>query len=148
MNKAIFIGRVGGDAELRYTPQGKAVASFSMALDNGKDGNGNKREPTWIKATMWESRAEKFAQYITKGKLVYVSGPVGAEAWTDKNSGDAKAKITVTVHEFEFCGGGKDEDGEQQSPNPNAPSRQNHSQVPPSDDYYAGTQITDDDIPF
>lgn len=142
MNKGIFIGRVGTDAELRYTQQGKAVASFSMALDTGKDSNGDKKPPVWIKATLWEKRAESLAQYITKGKLVYVSGPVGTESWTDKQSGEVKSKITVTVQEFEFCGGGKSEDGGQ-APNPHAPS---HNNAMP--DYESATQITDDDIPF
>ena len=149
MNKGIFIGRVGADAELRYTPQGKAVASFSMALDNGKDANGEKKAPTWIKATLWENRAEKLAQYITKGKMVYVSGPVSCEAWIDKNSDDAKAKLTVNVHEFEFCGGSnKDDEGGGHSPNPNAPSNRNSANSNAPTDYEAATQITDDDIPF
>ena len=105
MNKGIFIGRVGGDAELKTTSSGKAVASFSMAIDNGKDREGQKRQPSWIKATLWEKRAESLAQYITKGKLVYVEGPVSIETWVDKGDGSAKGKLCVTVREFEFCGG-------------------------------------------
>ena len=58
MNTAVFAGRVGTDAELNYTKSGKAVASFSIAIDNGKDQDGNKREATWIKAVLWEKKAE------------------------------------------------------------------------------------------
>ncbi len=115
MNQATFIGRVGGDAELKTTSTGKAVASFSMALDNGKDKEGQKRQPTWVKATLWERRAESLAQYITKGKLVYVAGPVSIETWVDKSDGSAKGKLCVTVREFEFCGGG-DKKEEQAEP--------------------------------
>lgn len=134
MNKGIFIGRVGGDAELKRTTSGKAVASFSMALDNGKDNEGQKRNPTWIKATLWEKRAESLAQYITKGKLVYVEGPVSIETWASKQDGSAQGKICVTVREFEFCGGTKSEEGgDRQEPT-----------VQPT----GGSTITDDDIPF
>lgn len=147
MNKAIFIGRVGGDAELHYTPGGKAVASFSMALDNGKDSEGNKRQPTWVKATLWEKRAESLAQYITKGKLVAVEGPVGAEAWVDKQSGEAKCKIVITVREFEFCGGTKaqeSDESQQGSGYGRSQGGPDYDQAPARD----SGEITDDDIPF
>lgn len=142
MNKGVFVGRVGQDAEMRYTQSGTAVASFSLALDNGKDKEGEKRQPTWIKAVMWDKRAESLAQYVTKGKLVIVVGPVSTEAWTDKNSGDAKSKIVVTVNEFEFGGGGKDDKSDTDSQPQTTPSR--HTQR----DEAASTQIQDEDIPF
>lgn len=143
MNKGVFVGRVGQDAEMRYTQSGTAVASFSLALDNGKDKEGEKRQPTWIKAVMWDKRAESLAQYVTKGKLVIVVGPVSTEAWTDKNSGDAKSKIVVTVNEFEFGGGGKDDKSDTDS-QPQTPPPSLHTQR----DEAASTQIQDEDIPF
>lgn len=143
MNKGVFVGRVGQDAELRYTQSGTAVASFSLALDNGKDKEGEKRQPTWIKAVMWDKRAESLAQYVTKGKLVIVVGPVSTEAWTDKNSGDAKSKIVVTVNEFEFGGGSKDDKSDTDS-QPQTPPPSLHTQR----DEAASTQIQDEDIPF
>lgn len=139
MQQAHYIGRVGADAELRYTSSGKAVASFSMAIDNGKDKNngGADRPPTWIKATLWEKRAEGLAQYITKGKLVYVSGRVGTEAWIDKQSGEARAKIVITVDNFEFCGGPRS-DGESEG----------IAQRPASEPQPNHAPISDEDIPF
>lgn len=136
MNIGTFAGRVGNDAELKYTTSGKAVASFSIAIDQGKNADGNKRNALWVKATLWEKRAESLAPYITKGKFVIVSGPVSSEAWVSKNSGNAESKVVVTVREFTFGGG---DGGEKQQGT--APAA-----VPASDGYAA--PINDDDIPF
>jgi single-strand DNA-binding protein len=91
---------------LEHTPGGKAVSTFSMAIDNGKESNGQKRDPTWIKVVVWEKKAETLAQYITKGKMVVVSGPVHTEAWISRNGGEAQAVIVCTVRELTFGGGG------------------------------------------
>ena len=140
MNTAVFAGRVGQDAELNYTKSGTAVASFSMAIDNGKDKEGQKRPATWIKAVLWEKRAESLSPYIKKGIVVIVSGPVSTEAWISKQDGTAQAKIVCTVREFDF-GGSKTEDsnGEHTAPaaRPGPPA-----EAPPS------SIITDEDIPF
>lgn len=105
MNLGTFVGHVGKDANLQKTKAGKAVADFSIAINNGKDGDGKERAPMWIKAVLWEKKAEALAQYITKGKMIAVSGPVGVESWNSKQ-GEAQASIVVTVHELTFCGGG------------------------------------------
>ena len=144
MNSATFIGRVGRDAELKYTPAGKPVANFSLAVDNGKDREGEKRQPTWLRVTLWEKRAESLAQYITKGKLVMVQGPVSARAWVPKDGGDPHAELEVTCREFEFCGGTKSEEGgdaEQKTTRPTVAP-------PPPGTTTDGTEITDDNVPF
>ena len=137
MNTAVFAGRVGADAELKYTQGGKAVADFNIAVDNGKDSEGQKRQPTWIKAVLWEKRAESLAQYIKKGSMVIVQGPVSAEAWVSKQDSKPTARITVNVREFTFGGGARNE--EQNS----APAPRSE----PADPRNSGP-ITDDDIPF
>src|ERR1700683_2520092 len=106
MNTGTFAGHVGTAAKLEHTQGGKAVASFSMAIDNGKESNGQKRDPTWIKAVLWEKKAEALAQYITKGKMVVVSGPVRVEAWISRKGNEAQAVIVCTVRELTFGGGG------------------------------------------
>lgn len=103
MNTACFVGHVGKDAKLDKTQSGKAVASFSIAIDNGKDGNGQKRDPIWIKCTLWQKMAEALAEHVTKGKMVAVSGPVHVEVWIGHNN-EAQAAIVCTVREFTFCG--------------------------------------------
>ena len=101
MNVFTAVGHVGQDAELKYTPQGKAVAVFSLAIDNGKDQDGEKRPPTWVQCTLWEKRAEALAQHIRKGKIVAVSGPIGIETWIRKD-GAAGGRIVMNVHDFTF----------------------------------------------
>lgn len=66
-----------------------------------------KRDPTWIRCTLWERKAEALAKYITKGKMVVVSGPVDVECWISRQGGEAQAAIVCTVREFTFCGGGE-----------------------------------------
>ena len=139
MNIGPWIGRVGQDAELKYTQGGKAVASFSVAIGQGKDGEGNKRAPLWIKATLWEKKAEALAQYIKKGIMVAISGIPAVETWVSKTSGNAEGKIVVNVREFEFCGGGdKNADGE---------SKSAAKKAKPQDETDS-TFVDDSDIPF
>lgn len=136
MNVATFAGRVGQDAELKYTQSGKAVASFSLAINQGKDGNGEERAPLWIKATIWEKRAEALAPHIKKGSFAIVSGPVSIETWANKNDGSAQGRIIVTVREFTFGGGSAQGSG-------------NSNSAPASKPQSSGSgPITDDDIPF
>jgi len=137
MNNSVFAGRVGNDAELTYTKDGKAVASFSVAVDNGKDREGEKRKPTWVKAVLWEKRAEALAPHIKKGSMVVVSGRVSSEAWISKQSGDVESKIVITVNDFTFGGSPKSND-ESSAPAQAARPVQAAAPIP----------IDDSDIPF
>lgn len=134
MNNAVFAGFVGNVDDMRYTPQGKAVLSFSIAVDQGKNKDGEKLNPLWVKATLWDKKAEGLAQHIRKGICVVVSGPVTTESWTNKQSGEAQSKLVVTVREFTFAGvarGGSEQQATEPAARPNEPS-----------------PITDEDIPF
>lgn len=87
INKAILIGRLGNDPELRYTPAGDAVANFSIATNRGwKDKEGNQQERTdWHKIVAWRKLAEICGEYLKKGSLVYVEGRIETSSYTDKN---------------------------------------------------------------
>jgi single-strand DNA-binding protein len=138
MKQGFFVGRVGGDAEVTYTPQGIAVAKFSLAIDNGKDKEGQRRSATWIKCAIWRDRAEKLAPYIKKGIVVAVSGDIEARCWNDKQSNEARCQIEVNVNNFTFGGSPAGEGGEsapEQAPRPEARQR-------------AKAPINDSDIPF
>lgn len=134
MNQGFFVGRVGGDAELRYTGSGKAVAKFSLAIDNGKNSEGGSRPATWVKCVLWEKRAESLAKYVTKGKCVAVSGPISVESWIDKSSGESRASIVVTVREFTFGGGGE--------------RREQQEENMPAERANTAPEVSDEDIPF
>ena len=144
MNSATFAGRVGADAELKYTQSGKAVADFNIAIDNGKDSEGQKRQPTWVKAVLWERKAEGLAQYIKKGSIVVVQGPVSTEAWISKQQdGKPQSRIIVTVREFTFGGGAK-ENSSSAPADDFGPTPVAQSAAPQRD----SGPITDEDIPF
>lgn len=98
-------GNVGKDAELRSLQSGESVLNFSVAVDNGKDKNGNKRDATWFDCAVWGKRAESLKGYIKKGTKLTLSGRPGARAH------DGKAYLQLTVNELTFMssaqGGGQ-----------------------------------------
>jgi len=105
-NKCILVGNLGGDPSLRYTPSGTPVCSFSMATnERRKDKNGEPQDmTTWFKITLWNRQAEAAAQYLTKGRPVYIEGRLRLEPWTDK---EGKERVSLEVHgtEMQFIGG-------------------------------------------
>lgn len=102
MQKLFIAGTVGRDAELRRTNNGDPVLSFSVAVDNGKDRNGNKRDATWYDASIWGTRAEKLQPYITKGLKMTLTGRPTARAH------DGRGILGISVDDFTFQGGGQD----------------------------------------
>jgi single-strand DNA-binding protein len=93
------IGNIGKAVEMKFTPAGKAVTEFSVAVNEGK---GDKKVTEWIKVTAWDKAAEILNQYAKTGHKIYLSGTCKIESWIDKNSGAAKAQLVLTVREFEF----------------------------------------------
>ena len=90
VNRVILVGNLGRDAELRYTGGGAAVASFSVATTEvWKDKDGQKQEQTeWHRISLWGKQGETVAQYLTKGKQVYVEGRLQTRKWQDKEGND------------------------------------------------------------
>ena len=90
LNKVQLIGRLGRDAELKYIPSGTAVANISIATTEvWKDQNGQKKERTeWHRCNIWDKQAEGLAEYLTKGKLIYVEGRLQTRKWKDKDGND------------------------------------------------------------
>ena len=86
VNRAIIIGRLGRDPEVRHTQSGQVVASFSVATDESyKDKQGNKVEVVeWHNVTAFGKTAEFVSNYLSKGRLVYVEGKIKTEKYTDK----------------------------------------------------------------
>lgn len=97
-------GTVGKDAVLRNTQNGDAVLSFSLAVDNGKDAQGNKRDATWFDCSIWGKRATSLQNHIAKGSKLTLSGRPTARAH------DGKAYLGLTVNELSFQGGGQRQD--------------------------------------
>ena len=133
MNQATFVGRLGRDAEMKYTPQGKAVTNFSIAVDVGY---GDNKKTLWVEGVLWEKRAESLTQYLTKGKQIAISGPIELRVWLNKNTGDAQGSIRVNVRELTLCGGGERNSSTGDSTDQRQPEQPT---VQP---------ISDEDIPF
>jgi single-strand DNA-binding protein len=135
-NKVILVGNLGRDPELRYTPQGTPVCSFSMATnERRKDKTGEMQDhTTWFRVTLWGRQAETASQYLTKGRPVYIEGRLRVEEWTDR---DGKARHTLEVHgtEMQFIGGGR---GAEEAPMEKAAAAGVASEA----------DVADDDIPF
>lgn len=145
-NKIIIVGNLGRDPELRYTPQGTPVCSFTVATnDKRKDKTGEQQDiTTWFRVTVWGRQAETASQYLTKGRPVYIEGRLRLEEWSDR---DGKQRSTLEVHatDMQFIGGGRGEEAapsSQSAVNNSAAGSKNASVHPPDNEF------SDDDIPF
>ena len=123
MNITMIAGNVGQDCVVRQTQGGDSVASFTVAVDNGKDKNGNRRESTWFDCSLWGKRAEALAPYIKKGGKVSVSGRVSAREH------NGKAYLQLAVNEITLQGGKSDSQGGYDQ-SPPAPSRSLDDEIP------------------
>ena len=93
-NRAEIIGRVGRDASMRYTAEGQAVTTFSVATDRPAKA-GAKAEPDWHSVVCWLKLAEFAASYVTKGRLVFVAGRIAYRSWEGRDG--VKRKGTEIV---------------------------------------------------
>jgi single-strand DNA-binding protein len=87
LNKAMIIGNLGRDPEMRYTPGGQAVTQFTVAVNRShKDANGEWKEETeWFRVVAWAQLAERTAENLRKGRKVYVEGRLQTRSWEDKD---------------------------------------------------------------
>lgn len=110
VNKAILVGNLGRDAELRYTAGGAAVSTFSIATtERFNDRDGNRKEDTqWHRIVMWGKLAETLTEYLTKGKQVYVEGKIMTREWEGKD-GALKKQTEIRAERVVLLGGGRRE---------------------------------------
>ena len=129
LNKAMIIGRLGRDPEIRYTQEGKAYASLYVATDESySDRNGNKVTRTeWHRVIVWEKSAEACGNHLSKGSLVYVEGKLQTREWQDQQ-GQKRYTTEIRAERVQFLERRKDN------------GRHNQSNTEPSENI--------DDIPF
>jgi single-strand DNA-binding protein len=113
LNKVMLIGNAGKDAELRYLSTGTAQAQFSLAVNrNTRNQEGNWEEQTeWFNIVMWRESAERQAQYITKGKLLYVEGRFQTRSW-DNDQGVKQYRTEVIAERVQILERRSSEGGE------------------------------------
>lgn len=137
VNKVILVGNLGKDPEVRFTPNGKALAKFPVATsEKWTDQDGNRQERTeWHNVVVWGKQAETCGQYLSKGRQVYVEGAIRSRQYDDKD-GNKRYITEIVARDVRFLGGG------------GATTRAQHEpvSVPPGED--VGPPGADDDIPF
>ncbi|MFQ5860089.1 MAG: single-stranded DNA-binding protein [Dehalococcoidia bacterium] len=131
VNKIIVIGNLGTDPEMRYTPSGRPVTSFRMAVNHRyTTAEGERREETeWFTVVTWDRLAEQCNQYLAKGRRAYVEGRFRSRAWTGAD-GLERSVNEIVANQVRFL----DRPGEGQSP------AEEVEEVP--------TDTESDDLPF
>ena len=132
VNKAVILGNVGNDPELRFMSNGKAVANFNVATsEQWKDQQGQKQERTeWHRMVAYDKLAEIIGQYVKKGSKLYLEGKLQTREWTDQQ-GQKKYTTEIIVSEMQMLDG-KPQQGSQQPQGQQQPQRQ---QAPQNNGY-------------
>lgn len=131
VNKAIVIGRLTRDPEVRTTPSGQTVTNFSVATSNkwkGQDGQMNEKTE-FHNVVAWGKRGEVIGQYMQKGQEIYVEGRLETRSWDDKDTNKKMYRTDIILDNFEFgakAGGGSSQGSFQQNQNNNQATPQNN----------------------
>ena len=150
VNRAIIIGNLGNDPELRYTQNQNAVATLNIATtDYRNDANGERQEITeWHRVVVWGRQAENCSKYLAKGRSVYVEGRIQTRSWDDQ-SGQKRYTTEIIAQNIQFLGGRDNAAGVSQGATrgSSAPPQQHY----PQDDHgsFGSTSAPAiDEIPF
>ena len=141
-NQLQIIGNIGKFAEIKTLPSGKRVLNFSLAVNEKR---GQEEITTWFDCSMFGERLDALSPLLTKGKQVFVQGPVSSRSWTAQ-TGEARSSMSVLVNKLVLCGSKRDEAFPGETPTASsAPQRSTTGPVagaesPPFDEY--------NDIPF
>jgi len=116
VNKITVIGHLGRDPEMRYTPNGQAVTSFSVASSRRytTSGGEQKEETEWFNVSAWGKLGETCNQYLTKGQQVYIEGRMSSRTYEGRD-GTTRVSIDVFLNDVQFLGRGGDGGGATES---------------------------------
>ncbi len=153
-NQVTLLGNVTRDIELRYTPQGTAIADVGLAINRQrKDSNGEKQEETtFVEVTLWAKTAEVTAEYCRKGDPLLVSGRLHLDTWDDRQSGQKRSKLNVIGEQIRLLGARRQAKPAAHSTKSPPPSAQPQRQPAPAQQRQApkdpDLDAEPDDIPF
>ncbi len=156
LNKAILMGRITRDPELRYTPNNVAVCTFTVAIDRRFVRQGEERQADFINVVAWRQQAEFVAKYFTKGRMINVVGSIQTRSWDDQN-GTKRYATEVIADEINFCGDSRSDNGQGgQTPSYNNSAPQQYQQQSAPQQFNNGPSQpggfepidVDDDLPF
>ncbi|HXY48425.1 MAG TPA: single-stranded DNA-binding protein [Terriglobales bacterium] len=150
VNKVILVGNLGKDPEVKYTPQGTAVAKFTLATNERyKDKAGQWQDRTeWHNLVAWARTAEIVGEYLKKGRTVYVEGSLRTSSWDDKETGQKRYKTEIVVNDLVLLGGGRGEGGAAEGGGYSRSAGNHLDQRTPEPEPAGASPITDEDIPF
>lgn len=148
LNKALLIGNLGRDAELRYTPGGVSVATLNLATTEvWNDKAGARQEKTeWHRIVLWGKTADSLAEYLTKGKQLYVEGRLQTRQWDDKD-GVKRYTTEIRADRIVLLGGGSGGGGQAGQAQGQRPAHVRDEDIGHGEPV-ATTRDPDDDIPF
>ena len=144
VNKWIGIGNIGKDPDIRYSANGEAVCSISIACTySHKDkATGDRKEDTeWVRIMFFGKLAEIAGQYLKKGRQVYIEGRLQTRKWQDKNTGADRYTTEIIASELKMLGGKQSAGGEQERPEQQQAQQKQAAAKPAFDEF-------EDDIPF
>ena len=95
MNSVTIMGRLGSDPETRFFDGGSSLTEVSIAIDKGKDKEGGKRPPAWIRVKAWNKPGILLQDYCKKGELVGVTGELDEDSWEDRETGKRRSVVYV-----------------------------------------------------
>lgn len=143
LNCCQFIGRLGRDVELRFTPDGKAVANIALAVGSSwHDKNGQKQEATeWVNVSAYGKIAEVCSEYLVKGSQIFVQGRMKTEKWQDKTTGADRYTTRINAENIQFLGSKSENKGA-------GTNHESGGAGQPSVPNDGGFETMEDDIPF
>jgi single-strand DNA-binding protein len=149
VNKAILIGNLGADPELRQTQSGQNVATFRIATsDRWKDRSGQFQDRTeWHNIVAWGQLADIVQQYLTKGSQVYIEGRIQTRQWEDA-SGQRRFSTEIVANQMVMLGGRGDGAAAGRAASRAAGRAGSAEERPPFEDFPESANEVDDDLPF
>jgi len=145
INKAILVGNVGNDPEVRYLEGGTSVARFSLATTEVyKNKNGEKVSQTeWHNIVAWRHLAELAEKYISKGRQLYIEGRITNRSWDDKE-GNKRYTTEIIANSIQLLGRKSDENSEQKQSAPSGDIDSSKKEEPE----FSEESTEEDDLPF
>jgi single-strand DNA-binding protein len=143
VNKAILIGRLGRDPELRALPTGNAVCNFNLATSE-KWGQDREEKTEWHRIVAFGKLAEICNQYLVKGKQVYIEGRIQTRSWEDKD-GNKRTTTEIVANNMQMLDSGG---GDRKSEQPGYGSKKPLYRAPEENRDAYGAVLEDDEIPF
>ena len=107
MNRVFLMGNLTREVELRYTPNGAAVAELGMAMNRKYGENGENEEVTFVDVVVWNKQAENCSAYLKKGSSALIEGRLQLDTWQDKETGKNRSRLRVVAERVQFLGGGQ-----------------------------------------